>query len=106
MKILVVTGTFPPRKFGGITAVSYNIAKKLAERGNEVTVYTTDVGDDRNSRLNVPNVEIRNGINICYFRNIINFLAFEHRLYLPIGLISATKLDITNFDIIHLHSSL
>lgn len=103
MKILMISGVFPPRGFGGTTAVSYTLAKKLVERGHEVTVYTTDVGDDRGSRLNVQGTKIINGINVHYFKNISNSLAFKHRLFLPIGMFSAIRKDITNFDIIHIH---
>lgn len=103
MKILMISGVFPPRGFGGITAVSYILAKKLVERGHEVTVYTTDVGDDRGSRLNVQGTKIINGINVHYFKNISNSLAFKPRLFLPIGMVSAIRKDIINFDIIHIH---
>lgn len=103
MKILMISGVFPPRGFGGTTAVSHTLAKKLVERGHEVTVYTTDVGDDRGSRLNVQGTKIINGINVHYFKNISNSLAFKHRLFLPIRMISAIRKDIANFDIIHIH---
>lgn len=99
----MVSGTFYPRKFGGITAVSYNLAKKLVGHGHEVTVYTTDVGNSQFSRLNVQDTEIMNGIKVRYFKNISNFFAFKHRLYLPIGMFSDIRRDIPNFDIIHFH---
>ena len=99
----MISGVFPPRGFGGITAVSYTLAKKLVERGHEVTVYTTDVGDDLHSRLNVQDTKIIDGIDVHYFRNISNSLAFTHRLFLPIGMVSAIRKDIINFDIIHIH---
>ena len=103
MKILMVTGTFPPRRFGGVTAVSYILAKRLVKKGHEVSVYTTDVGNDRYSRLNVQETKIIDGIYVHYFRNINNSLAFIHRLFLPVGMFSAIRKDITNFDIIHTH---
>jgi len=103
MKILMVSGTFPPRRFGGVTAVSYIIAKKLVKKGHEVSVYTTDVGNDRYSRLNVQETKIIDGIYVHYFGNISNSLAFTHRLFLPVGMFSAIKRNITNIDIIHAH---
>ena len=103
MKILMVSGTFPPRKFGGITAVSHFLAKNLAKRGHEVTVYTTDVGNAYRSRLDVHGIKIMDGVTVLYFRNISNSLAFKHRLFLPLGMVSAIRKDITNFDLIHLH---
>jgi glycogen synthase len=85
MEILVISGTFPPRNFGGVTAVSYNLAKRLVELGHGVTVYTTDVGNSLNSRLDVQDIEVIDGITVHYFKNISNSLAFKHRLSLPLG---------------------
>lgn len=103
MKILFVTGTFPPRKFGGVTSVSYNLSKKLVERGHNVTVYTTDVGDGKKIRLNVQKTEVRDGINIHYFRNIVNSLAFKHRIFLPVSMIFSMRKHLKEYDIIHIH---
>jgi len=44
-----------------------------------------------------------NGIKARYFKNISNFFAFKHRLYLPIGMFSDIRRDMPNFDIIHFH---
>lgn len=103
MKILVVTGTFPPRRFGGITAVSYNISKKLVELDHDVTVFTTDLGNYPNSRLKVNYIEDKDGMKIHYFRNLSNKLTFNHRLFLPIKMFLNLKKDLNNFDVIHLH---
>jgi glycosyltransferase involved in cell wall biosynthesis len=103
MKILVVTATFPPRKFGGITTVSYNISKKLVERGHDVTVYTTDLGDQTNSRLKVNETESIDGMNVYYFKNFSNSLAFKYRLFLPLQMMLKFKKNLNEFDIIHLH---
>ena len=108
MKILMMNATFVPRKFGGATMFSYNLAKSLVRRGHEVTVYTTDV-NDRYSRLSdVYGVKDVEGIKTHYFKNLNNLLASDYRLFLPIGMISATKRkaikkDIVNVDVIHFH---
>lgn len=108
MKILMMNATFVPRKFGGATMFSYNLAKSLVRRKHEVTVYTTDV-NDRYSRLSdVYGVKDVEGIKTHYFRNLNNLLASDYRLFLPIGMISSTKReaikkDIVNVDVIHLH---
>ena len=101
MKILLVSSTFPPRKFGGITAFSHDLARSLVRRGHKVTVYTTDVNDTR-SRLDVRSSENVDGIDVRYFRNISNSLA-SRRLYLPRGITGITKHEIDNFDIVHLN---
>lgn len=103
MNILVVSGTFHPRKFGGITAVSFNVSKKMVELGHDVTVYTTDLGNYPNSRLKVHNVENYGGMEIHYFRNLSNYLAFKHRLFLPIQMLLKLRKNSNQFDIIHLH---
>ena len=102
MKILLISSTFPPRKFGGITASSYILAKNLVERRHEVTVYTTDI-NDRYSRIrDIKGVKNIDGIQVHYFKNISNWLA-SSRLYLPIGMISVIKRELNKFDIIHLN---
>ncbi|TET41289.1 MAG: glycosyl transferase, partial [Elusimicrobia bacterium] len=102
MKILLISSTFPPRKFGGITASSYILAKNLVERRHEVTVYTTDI-NDRYSRIrDIKGVKNIDGIQVHYFKNISNWLA-SSRLYLPIGMISVIKRELDKFDIIHLN---
>jgi glycosyltransferase involved in cell wall biosynthesis len=103
MRILQVTPTFVPSKFGGVKVVSYNISKALSKKGHEVTVYTTDADIGHLRLRNIENIKNTNGFNIRYFKNINNWLAFKYRLFLPLGMGSAIRGDITNFDIIHLH---
>lgn len=99
MKILIISLTFPPRSFGGVTEASFNISKNLAALGHSVTVYTTDVGNDHNSRLLDETNEIE-GVHVRYFKNISNLLAFKHQIYLPLGFRKIIKEEINNFDII------
>jgi len=103
MKLLLVTGTFPPRKYGGVTRMSYVIAKKMVERGHEITVFTTDVGNSPCSRLNVQDTDSINGIQVYYFRNISNVLAFKHRVLSPLGMIPALRRNIQKYDILHIN---
>ena len=42
MNILLISHFFPPHK-GGIETATYNIAKKLTEKGHEVIVITSKV---------------------------------------------------------------
>jgi len=98
-----VSGTFPPRKYGGITNVSYNTAKRMVARGHEVVVYTTDVGNDSYSRLNVKDSLVFENIRVHYFKNISNKLAFKHRILLPLGIIPFINNKKSDFQIIHLN---
>ena len=103
MKILLISATFFPRKFGGITLFTYNLAKSLVRKGHEVTVYTTDVNDKNSRHHDVRGVKNIEGIKVRYFRNISNSLAYDNQ-YLPIGMISTMKKEINNFDVIHLNN--
>lgn len=102
MKVLLVSATFPPRQFGGMTASSHMLAKHLVKRGHKVTVYTTDIRD-RQSRIprakGAPKVD---RIEVHYFRNISNWLASQ-RLYSPLGMIAAIRQELSQFDIVHLN---
>ena len=102
MKILLISSTFPPRKFGGVTASSYILAKNLVTRRHEVTVYTTDISD-RYSRIpDTKGVKNLDGIEVHYFRNLSNWLA-SLRLYSPVGMIAAIRKELNKFDIVHLN---
>jgi len=102
MRVLLISSTFPPRKFGGITESSYLLAKQLVDRGHQVTVYTTDI-KDRCSRISdITGVKNVDGMHVHYFRNLSNRLAFM-RIYLPLGMIGIIKRELKNFDIIHLN---
>ena len=103
MKILQVTPAFVPSKFGGVKAVSYNLSRTLAKRGHEVTVYTTDADIGYSRLRGVYGIRNVDGIDVRYFRNLSNLLAWRHHLWLPLGMIKAMKKEIKTFDIIHLH---
>jgi len=103
MRILQVTPAFPPRRFGGVTGVSFALARKLAQRGHQVTVYTTDIGNSEYSRLKVEKVASFDGLEVHYFPNISNLLAFKYRLYTPISCLPKLRSEINRFDIVHFH---
>ena len=103
MKILQVTNFFKPSwESGGPARVVYEIAKKLVERGHDVTVYTTD---GYKSRLDVKkNKPVNvNGIKVYYFRNLSSYLTREMVLLIPYYLPIVARKDIKDFDIIHIH---
>jgi len=102
MKILLVTSRFPPRKFGGMEASSYMLARNLARLGHRVTVYATDIRDRQSRIPDAKGIKKVDRIEVCYFRNLSNWLASRH-LYSPIGMVSALKRELSNFDIIHLN---
>ena len=103
MNILQVIPYFAPAWiYGGPVNVCYNTCLELANRGHEVSVYTTDSLDEY-SRVggNLRTVS-KEGIRIHYFRNISNWLAFKHHLFISPKLINVAKSEVKNFDIIHI----
>jgi len=102
MKVLLVSATFPPRQFGGMTASSHMLAKHLVKRGHKVTVYTTDIRDRQSRIPRAKGAQKVDRIEVHYFRNISNWLASQ-RLYSPLGMITAIRKELGNFDVIHLN---
>jgi glycosyltransferase involved in cell wall biosynthesis len=103
LRILMITNTFPPRRFGGITGVAYTVATKLAQRGHHVTVYTTDAGNNKYARLKTEKETAVDGLKVRYFRNISNLFAFEYRVFTPIGCLWTLRSEINSFDVVHIH---
>ena len=103
MKILQVTNFFKPSwEAGGPARNTYEISKRLVEKGHEVTVYTTD---GFKSRLNVEKnkpVDV-DGIRTYYFRNLSGYLARKMTLTIPYYLPIVARRELRDFDVIHIH---
>src|SRR5688572_28104265 len=106
MKIIFVIPYFYGAwAYGGQPRSAYEMAKGLVLRGHSVKVLTTDSGGDHrvadsgaaHSKGNVD------GIEIHYYRNVSNYLAFRHRLFWPREFFRDLKSQITGAEIIHLH---
>jgi len=105
MQILqIIPYFYPATDIGGTASVVWETSKLLVQQGHNVTVYTTDVGDKAKRLDVVSNRKISiDGVDVIYFRNIINSLAFINHLYLPPKFFGESYRNIKNFDIIHLH---
>ncbi len=104
MKILqVIPAFYPAHGYGGGPNVAYEISKRLVKRGHEIIVYTTDA-DDRNSRFK-NGIRYVDGIETHYFRNVSNFLAFEHKIFLSPSMVPIIRRDLKSFDIVHIHDT-
>ncbi|MBN1160861.1 MAG: glycosyltransferase [Dehalococcoidales bacterium] len=102
MKILqVIPYFYPAWSYGGPPRSTYGLCKELVKRGHEVTVFTTDALD-RHKRIEKKQ-EKTEGIEIRRFRNLNNYIAFRHRIFLSSGMMSAMKQDLKNYDIVHLN---
>ena len=102
MRILYVTTTFPPKSFGGVTTVSYKVARMMSGRGHQVTVFTTDL-EDRSARTPRPRELVEmSGLSVHYFANASNRLA-NAGFFSPMMMIRAIRRHILDFDLIHVH---
>src|SRR5215467_12469724 len=95
MKIGVVTPYFYPAwEYGGTPRAAFELARALAARGHELRVLTTG------SKTETKTVH---GIRILYYRNLSSGLAFEHRLFLPLGFRPGLRQELRSCDILHIH---
>lgn len=102
MKILqIVCYFYPAWAYGGPPRNVFGLCQELVKRGHEVTVYTTDAFDNghrvKETRETVDGIEIRR------FRNVSNYLAWKHRIFLTPGMIAAVRSNLKKYDIVHLN---
>ncbi|MBI2360126.1 MAG: glycosyltransferase [Deltaproteobacteria bacterium] len=95
MKVLHVIPALAPR-YGGPSQAVKGMCQALARQGQEVTIYTTNIGN-----LDVPldrPVSV-DGIEVRYFR------VQQPRFYsFSIPLANALKNEVKRFDLVHIHS--
>jgi len=103
MKILQVVPYFHPAyAFGGPVNVVYQISKKLARRGHEVVIYTSDA-KDFGSRLNIEFSDKIDGMRVYRFRNLSMIHVKKLKLLITPKMFLYAKREVNTFDIIHLH---
>jgi len=102
MRILQVAPYFAPAySYGGPPETVHKLCEALANRGHEVVVLTTDAFNSTERQ------EVRhraNGLDVYYLRNLSNYLAWKHQLFLPLGIGTFLRRRTEPFDIIHVHS--
>jgi glycosyltransferase involved in cell wall biosynthesis len=95
VKIGVVTPYFYPAwEYGGTPRAAFELAQGVAARGHEVCVLTTGPASA---------TKLVDGTRIVYCRNISDYLAHRHRLFLPIGFRIELRQNVQNCDILHIH---
>jgi len=92
MNVLHVIPYFNPKR-GGDVNVCCMVAKELANKGNNVTIITTDYEFDKEYASSIKKV------NIIPFRCFVNLSLF---LISP-SMINWLKKNLADFDVIHLH---
>ena len=97
IKLLIITPYFAPAwAYGGPPKVLHDLSKKLIQRGHKITTFTTNALEaNQVIRENYKNV---NGIEVYYFRNLSNWLAWNQKLFLPIGLRKMINRTMKGFD--------
>src|SRR6187431_198526 len=86
--VFVIPYFYPALQYGGQPKSSYDLSRALTRRGHRVTVLTTDSGGRSRLPLKKGKTTGENldGIQVFYYPNLSNYLAFRHRLFLPPGL--------------------
>src|SRR3972149_159356 len=92
MKILHVFDFFSPHG-GGTVELLYKLTRAQAQRGHEVTIYTSDFKLDRAYIASLPEVKI-------YPFHCVSSLGL---FYVTPSLVRAAREHIKDFDVIHLH---
>ena len=93
MKILQVTAFLSPA-LGGSAEIPYQLSKKLAEKGHQVTLYTSDY------RLDRGYLDSLNGVAVFPFKTWSSVASF----YMTPALIRRAAWEVKQFDVVHLHN--
>lgn len=102
MNIIQIIPAFHPSKsYGGAPLVAYKMCKILAERGNKVTVFTTDANDSC-SRLPLTSKKY-DDLEIFYSKNMSNYVAYNYKIFLSPEMSGLLKSRISDSDVVHLH---
>ena len=101
----VIPYFYPALQYGGQPKSCYELARALARRGHAVTVLTTDSAGRSRLELEAGPVTARTveGIDVSYYRNLSNYLAFRYRLFLPMALFRDIQRRLVGCDILHIH---
>ncbi len=102
LRLLHVTPYFEGAwAYGGIPRLATAQARALARRGHQVTVCTTDAGDER-GRWTLP--ADRADVDVHVFPNRSNWAAYHYQFFAPVGLGRYLAQHAGGFDVAHLHA--
>ncbi|MDD5065511.1 MAG: glycosyltransferase [bacterium] len=91
MKILQVFDFFSPLHGGGIVSVVYQLSRALADRGHDVSIYTSDFERDDEYIRSIPKVKVHT------FRSVLDLYGFH---FTP-DVKREAKAHLRDFDIVH-----
>jgi glycosyltransferase involved in cell wall biosynthesis len=102
----VIPYFYPAWQYGGQPRSAYELARALAGRGHNVKVLTTDsAGLKRLAASDTGPGGRRSieGVNVIYYRNISNSLAYQYRFFWPTGMFREMYREMRGCDLIHIH---
>jgi glycosyltransferase involved in cell wall biosynthesis len=103
MKVLILTEFYAPAwAFGGPPKVLSGIASELVRRGHSVAVITTNVLDAHKEVTKKQ--EIIDGVKVTYLRTWSKRLAWNYKIFVPIGLRKSLKENVEDYDVVLLAS--
>ncbi len=97
----VIPYFYPAWEYGGQPRSAYELARALAQRGHRVKVLTTDSGG--RSRLQQTGRRQVDGVEIVYYPNISNRLAYRYRVFSPRRMFREIQSEIAASDVVHIH---
>jgi glycosyltransferase involved in cell wall biosynthesis len=102
----VIPYFYPALEYGGTPRVAYEFARCLVRRGHKVTVLTTDSGGKKRlkrQRADATRGEHLEGIEVFYYPNLSNYLAYKKRLFFPPHLFQDIRRDLSSSEVVHIH---
>ena len=100
MKILHVVPTYlPATRYGGPIYSVHGLCSSLVDEGLSVSVYTTSVDGQKNSKVEHGRIYDQDNVKIVYFKS-----KYLRRIYYSAALKSALENTICEYDLLHLHS--
>jgi glycosyltransferase involved in cell wall biosynthesis len=95
----VVPAYYPAVRYGGPIRSVHALCASLAGRGNQVSVYTTNIDGDRDSDVPLGTSVDMDGVSVHYFP-----VPALRRLCWSPGLARQFRRSVAEFDLVHLHS--
>lgn len=97
--ILILTENFAPAwGFGGPPKALFDVARELVRKNYSVTVITSNVLDAKNE-MQKTYVSLE-GIHVYYLKTLSKWLAWNKRIFLPIGLRALLNKNAKDFEVI------
>lgn len=87
---------------GGPARGAFDLSKELVNRGNRVTILTTDLFKS-GERYPIKNPEFIDGVRIIRYKNISDTLAWKYKIFISPGMIQYLKKHVHEYDLVHLH---